>query len=162
MKGFTLIEILVVIGIISILMAAVLVAINPFRQFAQANNASRWSGVTTLMNAIYQNVIDNKGEFDFTGCPESSFPTTAEPIRNDDADPLTDESDICGCIIPTYVATVPYDPQYGHYTSCTDYDTGDPTVAPDPAYTIVRDATTARITICAPAAQLGETICITR
>jgi len=174
MKGFTLIELLVVIGIVVILMAATLVAINPFRQFAMANNAARWSGVTTIMNAVSQNMVDYKGRFRYDVCETEDIPTTAQPIRADDGDPGTNEYDICECIIgaptatpphPSYVATVPYDPQWGRWdptTGCTDYDTGRIEGGVDHAYTIVRNADTGRITICAPTAQLGETICITR
>ena len=44
-KGFTLIELLVVIGILAVLLTIVLIAINPGRQFAQANNTKRRSDV---------------------------------------------------------------------------------------------------------------------
>ena len=50
--GFTLIEILVVIGLIAILAAVVLIAINPGRQFSQAHNSQRTSNVETILNAI--------------------------------------------------------------------------------------------------------------
>jgi len=161
MKGFTLIELLVVIGIVVILMAAALVAINPFRQFAMANNAARWSGVTTIMNAVSQRIVDKKGSLDWDCNGDGTLdpiPTTAAIM----ADPTTLPTgyNICGCLISDadadfddYIAAMPYDPQTGSYTSCTTYNT---------AYNIARNATTGRITICAPNVQLGETICITR
>jgi prepilin-type N-terminal cleavage/methylation domain-containing protein len=163
MKGFTLIELLVVIGIVVILMTAALVAINPFRQFAMANNANRSSGVTTVMNAVYQNVVDNRGAFT---CAAGDIPATAKCMGDSTAATPPDECsggyyDICDCLVPTYVGTMPIDPQSGSYSACTaaatdEYDT---------RYTIQRDATTGRITICAPYTQIPpETaaICITR
>jgi len=153
-KGFTLIELLLVIGILVILMAATIVAINPFRQFALANNANRWSGTTTIMNAVYQRIVDDVGAW--------TCDTDADGMVNDiPATPTfmgsgTGQYNICGCLVPTYLSTMPYDPQAGSYTSCTTYNTG---------YEISRDATTGRVTICAPRTQIPPetaTICVTR
>jgi prepilin-type N-terminal cleavage/methylation domain-containing protein len=172
MKGFTLIELLVVIGIIVILMAAAIVAINPFKQFAMANNAARWSGVTTIMNAISQRIVDNKGKVNYNvddpATPTDDFPVTDCPATGDDVPTTTaaiigsditgGQYDLCGALVPTYVGVLPYDPQNGNFGA-------DCTVAYNTRYSILCDATTKRIKICAPDTQIppeSAVICITR
>jgi prepilin-type N-terminal cleavage/methylation domain-containing protein len=58
-QAFTLIELLLVIGIIAILAGIVIVAINPTKQLASARDAQRRSHVNALINAVYQFSIDN-------------------------------------------------------------------------------------------------------
>jgi len=146
-NGFTLLEILIVTGIIAILATVVLVAINPARQFAQARNTQRLAAINYLLNAIHQNIIDNQGAFDFSDCDASSMPSSTTEINSDT------NADICDCLVPTYMASLPYDPSDGSYTNCNNYDTG---------YTIYEDATTNRITVTAPSAELEQTIEVTR
>ena len=58
-KGFTLLEILLVIAAIGILAAVVIVAINPNRQLEQVRTAQRQSQENALKKALQQYQIEN-------------------------------------------------------------------------------------------------------
>ena len=150
-KGFTLIEILIVIGIIAILAAIVIIAINPVRQFAQSRNTQRRSDVTAILNAVQQRMVDNKGSF-AEGSTCDALSATPRIISSTvDAGNV----DLCDCLVDTYLAEMPYDPgdSSGAYVSCSSYHTGN---------LISQDATSGRITITAGSAELSETISVTR
>ena len=118
-KGFTLIELLVVIGILAVLLAITLIAINPARQFAQANDTKRRSDVNAILNAIHQAGADANGVLP-AGIPVA--PTPAAVIANTGTGVT-----FCNALVPQYIAALPSDPQAANggvnITSCTTYDT---------------------------------------
>lgn len=60
-KGFTLIELLIVIVIITALAVTVFVALNPVKRTQDAREARRTSDVESILTAIHEYVVDNKG-----------------------------------------------------------------------------------------------------
>lgn len=146
-RGFTLIELLVVIGILAVLLAITLVAINPARQFAQANNTQRSSDVSAILNAVHQYMAENNGQ------PPAGITTTAQEIGSG-----AGKSDLCAALITEYLAALPRDPQQPikgpvQEADCGSYTTG---------YTIMSSADNNRITVAAPTAELGASISATR
>ncbi len=144
-KGFTLIELLVVIGILSVLLAITLIAINPTRQFSQANDTKRRSDVSTILNAISQYQVDNQGAL------PAGIGVSAELIGNS-----VGQVDLCATLIPDYIAALPADPTVNNGAQiepaeCSPtYNTG---------YTVVNAS--GRVTVAAPSAENG-TIQVTR
>lgn len=140
--GFTLIELLVVIGIIAILAAVVIIAINPAKQFAQARNAQRESNVATILNAIGQNIADNKGIFN---CPGVTIQNSTTTAASEIGTARTDLS----CLVPTYIATgIPTDPGgvVETVSGTAVVDAGD---AANTGYHVAVDSL-GRYTVCAP------------
>jgi prepilin-type N-terminal cleavage/methylation domain-containing protein len=62
-KGFTLVELLIVIAVIAILAAAVYVALDPQKRFKDSRDTRRVSDVNQLITAIKVHQVDNKGKY---------------------------------------------------------------------------------------------------
>jgi prepilin-type N-terminal cleavage/methylation domain-containing protein len=110
-RGFTLLEMLLVIAIIAILAAIVIVAINPARQLAQARNAQRASDLNAIQKAIQQYYID-----------ELKYPWHAAATKPDaeSASPICEEGENTNCVnlsalVPTYLSALPTNPAGGNY-----------------------------------------------
>lgn len=118
-KGFTLLEILLVIAAIGILAAIVLVAINPNRQIALVRDTARATDVNTIRKAIEQHNIDNGGQYP-TSIPRGSYKdicSTGNKTATDTLDPtsLCDGKLDLRVLVPTYIASIPKDPTGGTY-----------------------------------------------
>lgn len=135
-KGFTLIELLVVIGILALLLAITLIAINPAKQFSQANDTKRSSDVNAILNALNQYAADNRGQL------PAGIGVSAVNIGSSGVD-------ICADLVTEYLAALPTDPTTGTaagvagapVTTCASYySTG---------YTVARSAVNNRLTVSA-------------
>lgn len=62
-RGFTLVELLIVIAIIGVLAVVVLVAINPVQQLARTRDSGRKSGVTQMGHALEAYATTHNGEY---------------------------------------------------------------------------------------------------
>lgn len=151
LSGFTLLEILLVVAAIAILAGIVVFAVNPNKQLGDTRNVERRVDINTILNATYQYLIDNSDvSINFikvgTLCKVPS-----QEICKSGAQYCSGLIDLDTYLVgPTskYLDSLPVDP-----TGASLNGTG---------YEIYKNATTGRITVCAPNAEQGINISVTR
>ena len=140
-RGFTLIEILLVVAAIGILAGIVILAINPNKQLGDTRNTQRKADVNTILNAVYQYTIDSNGTL-----PAAITTTQTEICKTGGS--CTGLIDLT--VLTTsekYLTSIPYDPTGGS-TNGAGYE--------------IKKTANNRITVVAPDAESGVTITVTR
>jgi type II secretory pathway pseudopilin PulG len=133
---------------ITILIIAVLVALNPVGRFRQARDAQRWNDVSNVLTAVHQYVVDNGGALpagittteqqlgtDATGCNTTGCTGTAAACLDLSTD------------LAAYLKTMPIDP-----SGATDGKT---------YYKVVKDANNL-VTVSACASEGGSPVAVSR
>ena len=141
-KGFTLVEILVVVALIAILAAITIIAINPAKNFADTRNAQRSSDVGEILSAVTQYTSEEGHAIgDFVGISANcDVPSVIG----------TGAIDLDATLVDEYIVAIPTDPRLLVGGSGTDADTG---------YTICTSGTS-RVQIAAPNAENGAIIIV--
>ncbi|MBP9748947.1 type II secretion system protein [Patescibacteria group bacterium] len=122
--GFTLVELLVIISIISVLFAVTLVAIDPAARFQAARDARRYEESRSILEAIITYIADNSGTIpsgidsvvgsvqilgtNATGCAASACSEFG--TSNSIAAACLDLS---STLVDTYLGAIPLDPLQG-------------------------------------------------
>ncbi|MBI2356807.1 type II secretion system protein [Candidatus Dojkabacteria bacterium] len=141
-KGFSLIEILVVVALIIILATITLVAINPGKNFRDTRNAQRSADVTQILNAVTQYTSEEGNSIGAFGTI-----STCTANWNDGSDIGTAGVDLGAVLVDEFIVAIPKDPSSG-----TDATTG---------YKICV-TTGGRVQVSAPLAENGKQIVVKR
>lgn len=144
-RGFTLLEVLLVVAILAILAGIVIIAINPGKQLGDSRNSQRQTDINTILNGVYQYSLDNNGAV------PAGVTTTATEICATGSSSCTGLVDLSAITASEkYLTAIPKDPQCS--TTCATNGTG---------YRILKTSN-GRITVSAPSAEQGKTISATR
>ncbi len=121
-RGFTLVELLVVIGIIVILLSVVLIAVDPGKRLKQSRDAVRRQDVGDILEATLQYAADNNGSFpsgidgtagnyQVLGTNSSGCSAVCGTISAGSVAAVC--TDLTSTLVPTYLASMPIDPSTG-------------------------------------------------
>ncbi len=134
-KGFTLLEILLVITLIGILASIVLIAINPNRQLAEARNLKRFDDITKINQALEDYFVANK-----------AYPTGVTQSYQDICPASGDSNCVdLSALVPDYLPSIPIDPNAAAGTT---------------GYTVAINPKNKQLSLEAKTPELGSTIVI--
>jgi type IV pilus assembly protein PilA len=137
-----------VVSAIAILAGIVIVAINPAKQLGDTRNAQRRSDVNTILNAVYQYMIDNNGTLP-NNISTGNCASVDTEICATGAASCTNLTSLASTTEnQKYVVTIPSDPSGATTTNGTGYR--------------VAKNIYGRITVCAVGAEQGAAISVTR
>ncbi len=145
-RGFTLLEVLLVVAAIGILAGIVILAINPGKQLADTRNAQRKVDVNTILNAVYQYAIDNGNLPDTVNTVSREICSTGTGVASATCGSLAELTALT--LNERYLVRIPLDPQGATTTFGTGY--------------YIRRSTNGRVTVTAVAAEEGANISVTR
>ncbi len=145
-KGFTLIEILLVIALMGILLTTVLVAINPSRQLAQVRNAQRQSHMQALQKALDFYATKNEGSY------PPGVTSSYQDVCNTGTEIVGGVTNCTGkldlrILVPTYIVGIPKDSQ---------------AIGTSSGYSVALNSSNNGISLTSDKAELGSTIAINK
>jgi len=154
-KGFTLLEVLLVIALIAILAGLIVVAVNPAKQLAGARNVQRQSDINTIVNAIYQYVIDGNAlsTLSIPSIATCRATCIAYTAWTDNAQQICRTERTGDCLLgvenmddtlAAYLGALPVDPSAT--SEGDDNGTG---------YYICQDSSSYTVTVCAPGTEIS-------
>jgi len=144
--GFSFIEALIILSVMTFIEAAIIIAVDPWSRFQETRNLQRIANVNFITDAIFMNMIDNNGTF---RCDAGDLPSSPRTMAS------AEGYDIAPCIVPRYATTFPYDPgaKESYYNSKRDYNSG---------YQVMQNPRTGKVIVTAPAAELGQNVTVER
>lgn len=151
-RGFTLIELLVVIGILAVLLAITLIAINPARQFGNANNTKRRNDALQILSSLGQYMAENQGQLPAEVAALTANAATTLDQANFPA--------LCAQLVPTFIPALPTNPTL-NTTEVSAADCANATSGWATGYSIARDANN-RVTVSADTTDNAAVITVTR
>ncbi|MEA1963118.1 MAG: prepilin-type N-terminal cleavage/methylation domain-containing protein [Patescibacteria group bacterium] len=118
-KGFTLLELLIVIAVLAVLAGVLFVALDPAARLQDSRNAKRWTDVNAVLSAIKLDQVDNGGSYhaNITAMTDNTYYQIGEAATGCD-DACANPSvalqaacvDLLDLIDEGYLADVPIDP----------------------------------------------------
>jgi prepilin-type N-terminal cleavage/methylation domain-containing protein len=119
-KGFTLIEILLVVAILAILLVVVFAALNPAQRLADTRDARRWNDVNNLLTAVHECIVDDGTSTALATCAgtyvdDEIYEVVSGAVASACDDICTGATSDTHCLnwgttLSSYLASVPEDP----------------------------------------------------